>query len=455
MSARTLDVLIVNSDERAQARLETVVESLGRAALSVGSVAQARAALSAIIFPLIILDRALPDGDGRDLCREIRALSSSTSRIMMLFASDSPQSVADGFELDADEHVATDCSDSEIVARINKLLVRSIAPSPVHQNILPIPAQALPLPANESDEAVRLTSLRCLEILDTPPEREYDDIVRLVAHLYRVPMVAIAFVDEHRVWFKAKIGIDAPEVTRENSISAYAISQSQPVFCVNRASGDERFNSHPFVGGELQVRSYAGAVLKCPDGSAAGTLCIMDYQLREFSSMELETLASMASRVTALLEVRLAKKASERALSERLKAEVRLTHSTALFRHAFDNAPIGIALVSVNGDWLRINAALCDIVGYSETELLGMTFQAITHPDDLESDLHQVKQILAGSITTYEMKKRYIHKLGQTIWVLLSVSLVRNEEGHPVHFISYVQKIAAERRRAGSGVQGL
>jgi PAS domain S-box-containing protein len=454
MSTPTLDVLIVDSDERVQARLETLVESLGRAALSVGSLMQARAALSAIIFPLIILDRALPDGDGRDLCREIRALSSATSRIMMLFASDSPQSIADGFQPDADEHVAKDCSDSEIVARINKLLVRSIAPSPTHGNTLPTAASPPAVSAAESAEAARLSSLRALDILDTPAEREYDDIVRLVAHLYRVPMAAIVFVDEHRVWFKAKVGVDVAEVTREHSISAYAIAQSQSVFCVNRVSGDQRFSSHPFVEGDLQVRSYAGAVLKCADGNAVGMLCMMDYQLREFSSMELETLASTAGRVIALLEIRLAKKASARALSERLKAQARLTYSTALFRHAFDNAPIGIALVSVNGDWLRINAALCEIVGYSETELLGMTFQAITHPDDLESDLHHVEQMLTGSIRTYEMKKRYIHKLGQIIWTQLSVSLVRNEEGQPVHFISYVQKITTERRRGGSGSQG-
>jgi PAS domain S-box-containing protein len=112
-----------------------------------------------------------------------------------------------------------------------------------------------------------------------------------------------------------------------------------------------------------------------------------------------------------------------------------------LFREAYENAPIGIALVSTDGKWLRVNRSLCEMLGYEPPELLATTFQAITHPDDLSTDLEFVQQVLDGTIRTYQMKKRYVHKLGHLVWALLSVSLVRNERGEPVYFVSQIQRL--------------
>src|SRR5438477_12917570 len=107
-------------------------------------------------------------------------------------------------------------------------------------------------------------------------------------------------------------------------------------------------------------------------------------------------------------------------ITERKEAQEALRVSEERFRSAFDDAAIGMALVAPDGRWLQVNRSLCEIVGYSEQELLGANFQAITHPDDLEVDLEYVRQMLAGEIQTYKMEKRYFHKLGQIIWVLLS-----------------------------------
>jgi diguanylate cyclase (GGDEF)-like protein/PAS domain S-box-containing protein len=106
-----------------------------------------------------------------------------------------------------------------------------------------------------------------------------------------------------------------------------------------------------------------------------------------------------------------------------------------------------MALVAPDGRWLQVNQSLCKLVGYTEQELLATTFQAITHPDDLETDLMYVRQMLAGAIQTYQMEKRYFHKSGNVIWGLLSVSLVRNGNGQPLYFISQIQDIT-ERKRA-------
>src|ERR1700676_5347724 len=111
----------------------------------------------------------------------------------------------------------------------------------------------------------------------------------------------------------------------------------------------------------------------------------------------------------------------------------------SLFQNAFEFAAIGMALVSPEGKWLRVNRAICEITGYSETELLERTFQDITHPDDLDLDLANVRKMLAGEIKTYQMEKRYFHKNGSIVWVLLSVSLVHNKSGAPLFFISQIQ----------------
>ncbi|MDY6899678.1 MAG: PAS domain S-box protein [Cyanobacteriota bacterium] len=117
-----------------------------------------------------------------------------------------------------------------------------------------------------------------------------------------------------------------------------------------------------------------------------------------------------------------------------------------LFRLAFNDASIGMALVAPDGKWLKVNRALCEIVGYSETDLLATTFQEITHPDDLEADLDCVAQMLAGEIRTYQMEKRYFHSSGYVVWILLSVSLVRDKNQQPLYFIAQIQDITPRKQ---------
>jgi diguanylate cyclase (GGDEF)-like protein/PAS domain S-box-containing protein len=116
------------------------------------------------------------------------------------------------------------------------------------------------------------------------------------------------------------------------------------------------------------------------------------------------------------------------------------------FRLAFEHAPIGIALVSPEGAFMRVNHALSDLLGYSEAELVTKTFQELTHPEDLDSDLEFVAQVLSGALRSYEMEKRYFHRDGHIVWALLSVSLVREPDGTPVHFISQIQDISERKQ---------
>ncbi|WP_027359991.1 PAS domain S-box protein [Desulforegula conservatrix] len=132
---------------------------------------------------------------------------------------------------------------------------------------------------------------------------------------------------------------------------------------------------------------------------------------------------------------------SARDISERKAAEAVIRESEERFRGAFETAPHGMAIVSMEGKWTKVNQALCDILGYSRDEFLATDFQAITHPDDLEADLEFVNQLTGGIIDNYQMEKRYIHKNGSIIWGLLSVSLVRKNDGTPLYFVSQIQDI--------------
>ncbi len=115
------------------------------------------------------------------------------------------------------------------------------------------------------------------------------------------------------------------------------------------------------------------------------------------------------------------------------------------FETAFADAPMGMALVAPEGRFLKVNRALCELTGYAESDLLERTFQAITHPDDLDADLEHVGQLLAGKADRYSMEKRYFTASGYQVWVNLSVSIVRDQGGRPLHFISHIEDISARK----------
>ena len=134
-------------------------------------------------------------------------------------------------------------------------------------------------------------------------------------------------------------------------------------------------------------------------------------------------------------------------IAERRRHDRALAEAEERFRSAFDNAPIGMALVAPDGRFIKVNRALCELTGYAEMSLLVRSFQAITHSDDLDADLAYVEDVLAGRRRTYQMEKRYYHADGHVIWVMLSVSLVRDAAGEPLYFISQIEDITQRKQR--------
>ncbi|MDO9709697.1 PAS domain S-box protein [Paracraurococcus lichenis] len=123
-----------------------------------------------------------------------------------------------------------------------------------------------------------------------------------------------------------------------------------------------------------------------------------------------------------------------------------LAESEARFRGTFEQASVGLAHVGLDGRWLRVNGRLCEILGYEEAELFGLSFQDLTHPEDLGADLAQVQALLDGSLRSYAMEKRYRRRDGSLVWANLTVSLSRDAAGRPEHFISVVEDISARKQ---------
>ncbi len=158
----------------------------------------------------------------------------------------------------------------------------------------------VPLPDHETD---RVAALHELQVLDSPPEKDFDDIVALASTVCGVPMSLVSLVDTDRQWFKAKIGTDLTETSRDVSFCAHAIL-GRDLMVVPDARRDTRFSDNPAVFGDPGVRFYAGAPLVTTDGFALGALCVVDGEPRRLSLDQLRALRALARQVTAQLELR-------------------------------------------------------------------------------------------------------------------------------------------------------
>lgn len=133
-------------------------------------------------------------------------------------------------------------------------------------------------------------------------------------------------------------------------------------------------------------------------------------------------------------------------VTARRREQALLRDADLLLERTFAASPIGMAIVAPDGRWLKVNPALCRLLGRDRDELLGGAFLDVTHPDDVEADVLLVRQTLRGARDGYELEKRYIDGEGRTIWALLTVTLIRNDDGTPRWFVSQVLDITARRQ---------
>lgn len=187
-----------------------------------------------------------------------------------------------------------------------------------------------------SEESARLSDLRSYKILDTDPEKGFDDLALLASYICQSPMALISLVDAERQWFKSRVGVPVTETPREISFCTRAIEQPD-LFIIADATKDERFKSNPFVVSDPKIRFYAGAPLRSPRGYALGTLCVLDCVPRQLSNEQQEALRALSRQVQAQLELRRNLSELKVALEERDRAEKERDKTMEELRRSLDH----------------------------------------------------------------------------------------------------------------------
>jgi PAS domain S-box-containing protein len=230
------------------------------------------------------------------------------------------------------------------------------------------------LPENEAE---RLNALRRYQILDTPPEPAFDRIAEMAAKFFQVPMAGVSLVDEDRVWFKSRVGIDVPQTARDAGLCSTAML-SQGIFHLRDAALDERATAHSLVH-DLGIRFYAGASLRTEQGLNLGTVWVLDQKPRELASSEAEMLRMLAALAMNQMELRLyAEKVArleraERTIGDQLReANNRLAQSEEQFRDLFEEAPIAYVHQGVDTRIFRANRTAMQILGVKPDEIGGL-----------------------------------------------------------------------------------
>ncbi len=284
-------------------------------------------------------------------------------------------------------------------------------PTPAALLSTPEPARAL------GDESARLAALHALRVMDTLPEAVYDDIVALAAQICGTPIGLVSLLDSERQWFKARVGLGPTETRRDLAFCTHAIASPEPVFVVEDATHDPRFNANPLVTGAPHIRFYAGAPILLPGGEAMGTVCVIDTVPRTLDAAQLRALQALARQVTALFELRLRSRELEQ-LSAQAAAE--RERSAEMLDIVLRGSNLGLWYLHVPTGVVTVNERESEMVGLSSAQVQAgaLAWREFVHPDDWAKLNAAIVPHLKRETPSYECEHRLRHKDGHWVWVL-------------------------------------
>ncbi|WGQ07485.1 PAS domain S-box protein [Pedobacter gandavensis] len=254
-------------------------------------------------------------------------------------------------------------------------------------------------------EMERLRALQDCDILDTPPEQEFDNITKLASLICNTPIAVIALVDEDRLWFKSVIGLDCQQLPRSYSFAEQAI-QSDHILEVCDATADERFSLHPSVIDDHHLRYYAAAPLIDEDGYRLGTICVFDREPRAMTPAQKEGLEILAKEV--ITHISLRKKAKELSLKAQRFEEL-LNISTV--------SPEIHCILDDKGELLFVNNAVTTVLEYEVEEAIGLTAWTFCYRDDIDRVVEALEAGLANGTKQFNIDFRIVTKSGLIRWL--------------------------------------
>lgn len=285
----------------------------------------------------------------------------------------------------------------------------------------------------EARERERLAVLRALDILDTAPEPDYDELTALAAAICGTPMAAISLVDDERQWQKSRVGPVDAEIKRVDSLCAHAIAYPDELLVVPDTVADERFAAHRLVLREPALRFYAGAPIVTADGTALGTLCVMDDHPRRLSPDQLGALATLARQVSRLIQTRgPGARAVERDGDDH-------------YRRAFSLSAGGLLILADDGRVIQANDAFAAPLGRTVPEVIGLTISELSVSDDVLADTHLDWELRTGIRAIVRREKHFLHSDGTLVGALVTSCLLPSPEGEP-EFLDNVEWLSDQRQ---------
>ena len=287
------------------------------------------------------------------------------------------------------------------------------------------------------NEAERLAELERYGILDTLPEKAFDDLTRIAASICNTPISLVSMVDSNRQWFKSATGINGvTETSRDIAFCAHAILDTNTMV-VPDATADPRFANNPLVTGEHRIRFYAGAPLISPNGYAVGTLCAIDHAPREITQEQRLALEALARQVVDQMELRV----NLRTLKHQAQ-EIEKNRENALCK-ILDTMQSGLFVVGRDAKIERSNVALRNMLGFSEQELLGMDAKLVFGGDNIVSHGEPEQwQLDNGSLQTENTLRA---KDGRLVPVILSASVLVDPSGGFGSWVCIAHDLTATR----------
>jgi PAS domain S-box-containing protein len=292
-------------------------------------------------------------------------------------------------------------------------------------------------PSPEDRDAARLKALCSYDVLDTPREQAFDDIAELASAICETPIAVVSLIDDKRQFFKAEVGLGVRETTLGSSFCVKALLEQDFLF-VPDATKDPRFDCNPLVTGEPHLRFYAGALLKTNEGLPIGTVCVLDYQPRELTEVQVRTLRVLARQAMAQLELR-------RSLKEKHAGEVR--HRRVL-NSATDFAIVSLDLEGKITGWNR-GAEI--ILGWSEHEVLGRSAAFIFTDEDQVARVPDQHMRAARENGRLAEERWHCRKDGQRFWSSVELMRLAEEDGDHVGYVKILRD-RTEQHQAGKAL---